>query len=120
VDLRLVGDDLVEQFALAVVLACLDVRLCDRDALAKCPSALRGGNDQARARRSLEDQLPLLGCEVGLARHGSPLARCPNQWWMSLSQTARLCAATHGSGIGMRPSWVRKHRGGRGGSSGSK
>src|SRR5579859_1392018 len=72
------GDDLVEQLTGAVVLARLDVRLGHRDRLAKASASLRRDDDQPGARRPLEDQRPLVGCEVGLARHGysPPLPAC--------------------------------------------
>src|SRR5579859_6528770 len=78
VALGLRGDDLVEQLAGAVVFARLDVRLGHRDRLAKAPASLRRDDDQPRARRPLEDQRPLVGREVGLARHGysPPLPAC--------------------------------------------
>src|SRR4029077_15511564 len=69
VDLGLRRDNLVEQFALAVLLARLDVRLCYRERLADCASALGGDDDHAGARGSLEYEFPLLLGEVSLPRH---------------------------------------------------
>src|SRR5207247_9852408 len=56
VDLGLRRDDLVEQLALAVLLARLDVRLGDRERLAARSSALGGDDDHARARGSLQPE----------------------------------------------------------------
>src|SRR5437879_4072379 len=69
VDLRLCGDDLVEQLAVPVRLPSLRVRLRDREALAEGAPALRSDYDQGCAGRPLEHHLPLLGREVGLSRH---------------------------------------------------
>ena len=48
VELGLGGGDLVEQLALAVLLAGIDVRLADRERLAERPAPLSRGHDQAR------------------------------------------------------------------------
>src|SRR5947209_2423316 len=69
VELGLRRDNLVEQLALAVLLARLDVRLCYRERLPDRASALGGDDDHAGARRSLEHEVPLLLCEVSLSRH---------------------------------------------------
>src|SRR5437764_10542914 len=69
VELGLRRDNLVEQLALPVLLARLDVRLCNRDRLPDGASALCGDHDHAGARRSLEHEAPLLLCEVSLSRH---------------------------------------------------
>src|SRR5215211_468661 len=74
IDLRLRGDQLVEQLRLAVLLARLGVGLADRERLAKRAAALRGRDEQSRAGRRLPDQLPLLGGEIGLCGHAFPLS----------------------------------------------
>src|SRR5439155_3667788 len=66
---RLGGNDLVEQFAGAVVLAGLDVRLRHRNRLTETSASLRGHHDDAGARWSLQDERPLLWRETGLIRH---------------------------------------------------
>src|SRR4029453_13658477 len=70
VALRPRRDDLVQELAVTVLLARLDVRLPDRERLAEGSAALGGGDDDAGARRPLEYEVPLLLREVGLARHG--------------------------------------------------
>src|SRR6266571_8605178 len=69
VELGLRRDNLVEQLALAVLLARLDVRPCYRERLPDRPAALGGEDEHAGARRSLEHEVPLLLCEVSLPRH---------------------------------------------------
>src|SRR5438477_11275822 len=69
IELGLRLDNLVEQLALAVLLARLDVGLRYRERLADRASALGGDDDHAGARRPLEHELPLLRCEVSLSRH---------------------------------------------------
>src|SRR6266516_7063857 len=70
VALRLGRDDLVQELALAVLPARLDVNLLHRNRrLAEATAALRGEDDHAGARRSLQDELPLLLSEVGSPRH---------------------------------------------------
>src|SRR4029078_10175152 len=69
VDVGLHGDDLVEQLAVAVRLACLRIGLGDREALAEAAAALPKRHDESRARRSIQDLLPLLRREVGLSGH---------------------------------------------------
>src|SRR2546423_54390 len=64
VDVRLRRDDLVKQLAGAVVLARLGVGLGHRDRLAEGAAALRGDDDQARARGALQHDLPILRGEV--------------------------------------------------------
>src|SRR5437660_5384569 len=73
VELGLGRDNLVEQLALAVLLARLNVRLRYRERLADRASALGREDDHAGARRSLEHEVPLLRCEVSLSRHRSLL-----------------------------------------------
>jgi hypothetical protein len=69
VEFRLGGDDLVEQPALAMLLARLNVRLRHRERLAKHASPLGGGNDHPGARGALEHEFPFLLGEVRLSRH---------------------------------------------------
>src|SRR6266581_7984932 len=69
VELGLRRDNLVEQLALAVLLARLDVRPCYCERLPDSAPALGGDDDHAGARRSLEHEVPLLLCEVSLPRH---------------------------------------------------
>src|SRR4051794_32029768 len=69
VDLRLRGDDLVDELAPARLLLRLGVCLRHRKALADRPAALRKGDVHARARWALEKRLPLLVAEVGLRSH---------------------------------------------------
>src|SRR5260370_42042189 len=73
VDLGLGGDDLVEQLAVAVVLAGLDIRPGDRKRLADRAPARGGDHDHASAGRSLEHELPLLLREVSPTRHRVPV-----------------------------------------------
>src|SRR5262245_34043710 len=75
VELRLGGDDLVEQLALAVLLPRLGVRLGQGEALAEAPAALGGEDEHARDRRRLQDRLPLLLGECALPRHLASLRR---------------------------------------------
>src|SRR5439155_25589111 len=70
IELGLRGNDLVEQFALAVMAPSLDVGLAQCEGFAEGSAALGGNNHHACARRALQDQLPLLGAEVGLPGHG--------------------------------------------------
>src|SRR6266496_131475 len=67
--LRLRRDDLVQELALAMLPAGLDVGPRHRDRLTEATSPLRGEDDHAGARRSLQDELPLLLCEIGPSRH---------------------------------------------------
>src|SRR3954453_627448 len=69
VDLRLRGDDLVDELAPARLLLRLGVCLRHRKALADRPAALRKGDVHARARWALEDCLPLLVGEVCFGCH---------------------------------------------------
>src|SRR6478672_10074130 len=70
--LRLRRHDLVQELALAVLLAGLRIRLRHRPRLAPGTTALRREHDQARARRSCKHGLPPLVAERGLRRHGVP------------------------------------------------
>src|SRR5438128_11775789 len=72
VELGPARDDLVEQLALAVLLARLGVRLRNRKRLAEGSPTLSREHDHAGGRRSLHNGFPFLGTEVGLARHRAP------------------------------------------------
>src|SRR5437763_17063569 len=75
VALGLRRDELVQELALAMLPAGLEVGLRHRDRLAEATSALRGDDDHAGARRSLQDELPTLLCEIGPSRYRpSPFA----------------------------------------------
>jgi hypothetical protein len=79
IGLRLRRHDLVEQFALPVLLSRLHVCLRNRDRLAKGAAALRRDDDHAGARRTLERDLPLVPREISLSGHATlPLARSNN------------------------------------------
>src|SRR5207302_11449652 len=69
VDLGLGCDDGIEELALTMLRPGLGVGPRHRDRLAKGAAPLRRDHDQARARRALEDELPLLRREVGLCGH---------------------------------------------------
>src|SRR5512132_800449 len=68
-------DDLVEEPALAVLLPRLGVGLRHREGLADGAAAVRQDHDQPRARRPLQDRLPLLLREISLAGHGPAVSR---------------------------------------------
>src|SRR5215204_5066468 len=75
IHLRLGRDQLVQELALAVLLARLRVRLRHREGLPERAAALGSDHDHSRARRSLEDELPFLRREVSLSRHRHSFGR---------------------------------------------
>jgi len=60
VELRFGGDDLVEQLALAMIAARLDVGLAECERFAERSASLGRNNHHSGGRRALQDQLPLL------------------------------------------------------------
>src|SRR3954468_540627 len=110
VHLGLRADDLVEELALAVFGARLDVGLRYRDGLAERPTVSRGEHDQAGARGGLKHGRPFLSRKGVFRCHGmlrfigqggdnrtmrsSPLRGLP--------RPSRLDVATHRSPCGVR------------------
>src|SRR5881275_2518475 len=68
--LRLLGDESVQELAVAMLLAGFGERLRQRPGLTKRPPARSEERDHPRGRRAFAYELPLLVGEVGLAGHG--------------------------------------------------
>ena len=69
VELRLRGDELVEQLALAVLAPRVGERARERERLAEGAAALGSEEDHARGDRAFLKKLPLLGGEVAFRGH---------------------------------------------------
>src|SRR5204862_4057145 len=67
---RCFGDERVAQLALPVLLPGVGERLREPPARAEAPATRGHQRDQSRVRRPLAHEVPLLRCEIGLARHG--------------------------------------------------
>src|SRR5215203_2977956 len=89
IHLRLGRDQLVQELALAVLLARLRVRLRHREGLPERAAALGSDHDHSRARRSLEDELPFLRREVSLSRHRHSFGRLFSFRWATPDNRSR-------------------------------
>src|SRR5215207_7931521 len=89
IHLRLGRDQLVQELALAVLLARLRVRLRHREGLPERAAALGSDHDHSRARRSLEDELPFLRREVSLSRHRCSFGRLFSFGWATPDNRSR-------------------------------